>query len=110
MKRDQKISKVTFLRFEQLFGRGIQYPFAEPSPGTYHSAWDGEQLEPWKEVVRQLLRYHAVQPNSPLGQVSTEFIPNLDYGEGCRYSLFEQGIACASWIREAWQDIGQDNR
>mgnify|MGYP001160916199 CR=1 FL=1 len=92
------------------YGRGIQYPFAEPSPGTYHSVWDGKQLEPWKEVVRQLLRYHAVQPSSPLGQVSTEFIPNLDYGEGCRYSLFEQGIACASWIREAWQDIGQDNR
>ncbi|MEE3287733.1 MAG: hypothetical protein VX249_05975 [Pseudomonadota bacterium] len=92
------------------YGRGIQYPFAAPSPGAYHSAWDEERLEPWKEVVRQLLHYHAVQLNSPLGQISTEFIPNLDYGEGCRYSLFEQGIACASWIREACQGIDQDHR
>ena len=89
-------------------GRGIQYPFAQPQDNVYHSAWDGSRLEPWKEVVRQLMRHHCEQGDSPLGQISTEFIPNLDYGEGCRYSLFEQGIACATWMRETWSDIAPD--
>ena len=86
-------------------GRGIQYPFAPPAPGVYHSPWDPIQLESWKEVVRQLMTYHAHHDDSALGQISTEFIPNLDYGEGCRYSLFEQGVACASWMRETWNGI-----
>ena len=62
-------------------------------------------MESWKEVVRQLMTYHAHHDDSALGQISTEFIPNLDYGEGCRYSLFEQGVACASWMRETWNGI-----
>jgi len=84
-------------------GRGIQYPFVEPAPGTWHAPWQAEALEPWKEVVRRLLRYHAATDDSPLGQISTEFIPNLDYGEGCRYSLFEQAIACVEWMRAEWK-------
>jgi hypothetical protein len=84
-------------------GRGIQYPFVEPAPGAYHSPWREEALEPWKQVVRGLLRHHARDQDSPLGQISTEFIPNLDYGEGCRYSLFEQAIACVEWMRGEWQ-------
>jgi hypothetical protein len=84
-------------------GRGIQYPFAEPAPGAYHSPWSEAALEPWKEVVRGLLRHHASDAGSPLGQISTEFIPNLDYGQGCRYSLFEQAIACTEWMRGEWQ-------
>jgi len=86
-------------------GRGIQYPFAEPAPGDYHVPWRAEELEPWKEVVRRLLRHHAATADSPLGQISTEFIPNLDYGEGCRYSLFEQAIACVEWMRSEWQTV-----
>ncbi len=86
-------------------GRGIQYPFVEPAPGDYHAPWRAEELEPWKEVVRRLLRHHAATANSPLGQISTEFIPNLDYGEGCRYSLFEQAIACVEWMRSEYAKI-----
>ena len=86
-------------------GRGIQYPFVMPKPGEYHAEWHAEALEPWKEVVRSLLRYHAADPNDQLGQISTEFISNLDYGEGGRYSLFEQGIACAEWMRDTWDEI-----
>ena len=56
-------------------GRGIQYPFTEPAPGEYHSDWDEAKLEPWKEGVRHLLAYHARHDASPLGQISTEFIP-----------------------------------
>ena len=51
------------------------------------------------------MTYHAHHDDSALGQISTEFIPALDYGEGCRYSLFEQGIACANWMRETWNGI-----
>jgi hypothetical protein len=83
-------------------GRGIQYPFSDPGPNNYHAPWDEALLEPWKEVVRQLMRYHAEHEDSQLGQISTEFIPNLDYGEGCGYSLFEESTACARWMRETW--------
>ena len=83
-------------------GRGIQYPFIEPGPGEWHSDWDAAQLEPWKEVVRQFLRHHATTSPHPVATISTEFIPPADYGGGARYSLFENAIACANWIREEW--------
>ncbi len=84
-------------------GRGIQYPFIEPAPGEYHSDWDAEKLEPWKEVIRHLLAYHAAHAGSPLGQISTEFIPGPDYGMGHKYSIFEHSMACARWIKETWR-------
>jgi hypothetical protein len=83
-------------------GRGIQYPFREPAPGTWHSPWREERLEPWKEVMRQLLRHHAADPASPLQMISTEIIPPPDYGGGARYSLFEDSIALAHWLRAEW--------
>jgi hypothetical protein len=83
-------------------GRGIQYPFKPPKPGEYDFEWNEQALEPWKLVVRQLLQHHAKDPKATLGQISTEFIPNFDYGEGCRYSLFEQAIACVEWMRSEW--------
>jgi hypothetical protein len=90
-------------------GRGIQYPFAEPRAGEYHAAWDGAKLEPWKQVMRDLMAYHASHDESRLGQISTEFIPNFDYGENCKYSLFEQSVACAQWLRSTWQDIANSD-
>jgi len=83
-------------------GRGIQYPFKRPEPDEYHAPWEEAKLEPWKEVVRRLLAHHAADPTANLGQISTEFIPNLDYGEGCRYSLFEQAVECVGWMRREW--------
>ncbi len=80
-------------------GRGIQYPFRRPDPGTYHADWDEAALEPWKLVVRRLLAWHAAHPSSPLGQMSMEFIPFPDYGAGGRYSIFDNAVACASWVR-----------
>jgi hypothetical protein len=84
-------------------GRGIQYPFIRPRPGEWHSEWHEEALEPWKEILRQLLRHHASDPSSPLRTISTEFIPWCDYGGGAKYSIFENSVACARWIREEWQ-------
>ena len=83
-------------------GRGIQYPFIRPGPGEWHSDWDEAKLEPWKEVVRRLLRHHAESKDSGPATISTEFIPYPDYGGGAKYSLFEHSVACAQWIREEW--------
>ena len=86
-------------------GRGIQYPFKKPRVGEYHANWNEDALEPWKEGIRILMRYHAKDPKSKLGQISTEFIPNTDYGEGCKYSLFEQAISCVEWMKKEWMQI-----
>lgn len=83
-------------------GRGIQYPFIEPKPGEWHSEWHEELLEPWKEVVRQLLKHHAEVDQSELETISTEFISPPDYGGGAKYSIFEHSVACARWIRDEW--------
>ena len=83
-------------------GRGVQYPWLRPAAGEWHSPWDGDALAPWKEVVRQLLRHHARDADSALATISTEFIPFPDYGGGARYSLFDHGVACATWIRAEW--------
>ncbi|MFT5507423.1 MAG: hypothetical protein ACI89J_000487 [Hyphomicrobiaceae bacterium] len=89
-------------------GRGIQYPFKKPADGEYHADWSEAALEPWKEGIRLLLRYRARDSQCRLGQISTEFIPNPDYGEGCKYSLFEQAIACVTWMRAEWALIQAD--
>lgn len=83
-------------------GRGIQYPFLRPAAGEWHSDWSEKALEPWKEVLRQLLRHHASDPTSRLATISTEFIPYPDYGGGAKYSIFEHSVACAAWIRQEW--------
>lgn len=85
------------------FGRGIQYPFVRPQPGEYVTDdWDEQRLAPWKHVVRDLLDHHAGRADSPLGQISCEHIPAVDYGAGHRYSIFEQNVACARWLRDEW--------
>ena len=86
-------------------GRGIQYPFIKPETGQWHSDWDESKLEPWKEVLRQLMHHHASHSESTLRTISTEFIPHPDYGGGAKYSIFENSCACARWLRETWKDI-----
>ena len=86
-------------------GRGIQYPFLKPEPGQWHSEWNESLLEPWKEVIRQLMFYHTTNKDSTLKTISTEFIPHQDYGGGAKYSIFENSCACANWLRETWSNI-----
>ena len=86
-------------------GRGVQHPFDAPAPGAYHAPWREAALEPWKEGVRILMRHRARDPKGKLGQISTEFIPNPDYGEGCQYSLFDQAVGCVGWMRAEWAKI-----
>jgi hypothetical protein len=83
-------------------GRGIEYPFIQPKPGEWHSEWNEEKLEPWKEVIRLLFEHHANRDESPLQSISTEFIRNPDYGDNAKYSIFEHSVACAKWIRKTW--------
>lgn len=89
---------------KDLTGRGIQYPFIEPGPDEYHSPWDGAKLEPWKEVMRHLFAWRAAHPDRAFTTISTEMIPFPDYGDGGRYSIFENSVAVARWLRQAWAE------
>jgi hypothetical protein len=84
-------------------GRAIQYPFIAPPAGTFHSEWDAQKLEPWKQAVRELLAAMHAQPASTPQRISCEFIPFPDYGGGGRYSIWENNLACAAWLRDEWK-------
>lgn len=86
-------------------GRGIQYPFLEPPPGSWHSAWHSEALDPWKLILKQLLSHHANSEKSPLRRISTEMIPFVDYGAGATYSLLENNAEIARWLRKTWSEL-----
>ncbi|MBT2324797.1 xylose isomerase [Variovorax paradoxus] len=87
------------------FARGIQYPMVPPGPGEWHSSWHAYHLEPSKEAIRKVLRYHATHPESPLRYITTEFINLPDYGLGARYDLFAQNVEAARFIRKAWAEV-----
>jgi hypothetical protein len=84
------------------YGRGIQYPFVQPQTGEYVADWDATKLEPWKKVARDLLAHHAANDASPIRHISCEHIPGIDYGAGHKYSIFDNNVACAGWLREEW--------
>lgn len=86
------------------FARGIQYPIVKPAPGEWHSPWSAYLLEPSKEAIRKVLRYHITHPDSPLRYITTEMINLPDYGLGAKYNLFEQNVAAAQFVRRAWQE------
>lgn len=86
------------------FSRGIQYPFLKPLPGEWHSEWFSYMLEPSKQAIRKALRYHVSNSSSPMKYITTEMINLPDYGLGARYNLFEQNIAAARFIRNAWAE------
>ena len=86
-------------------GRGVQYPWIRPEPGQWHSDWSEDALEPWKQTVRDLLHHHATSPDSRLRYLTLEMIPPPDYGAGAKYSIFENNVVCAQWIRSVWSDV-----
>ena len=87
------------------FGRGIQYPFLQPAEGQYVTEWSENELEPWKTVIRLLLKHQLQSRRTQNRQITTEFIPYPDYGGGHGYSIFENSVACAKWIRETEKSI-----
>ena len=86
-------------------GRGIQYPFTQPKMGTWHAHWDAAALVPWQQVMLSLLRFHATRGTREVLRISTEILPFADYGAGAKYSLFEDSIACARWLRASWEAV-----
>ena len=81
-------------------GRGIQYPFVKPLPGQYHEKWDEKLLDRWKLVVQSIVDHHYSNKGSSLEQITTEFITPTDYGAGWGYSIFNNNVQCAKWIRQ----------
>ena len=90
---------------EPIVGRGIMYPFTKPRPGEWHSPWHAYKLEPTKEVVRKVLRYHKADPKKRLSYITTEMINLPDYGHNAKFSLIDQNAAAARFVRECWAEI-----
>lgn len=86
-------------------GRGIQYPFTQPKIGTWHADWEQAALAPWQQVMLSLLQFHATNGRREVLRISTEILPFADYGAGAKYSLFEDSIACARWLRTSWEAV-----
>ena len=89
-------------RTRALQGRAIQYPFIAPGAGNFHGDWNADHLHDWKSAVRALLRHMQQQPERAPQRISCEFIPFADYGGGSRYSIWDNNLACAAWLREEW--------
>lgn len=87
-------------------GRAIQYPWVEPEPGTFHRPWQAAELETWTTAVQDLLAWMHIHPEKAPRQISCEFIPFPDYGGGGRYDIGQNNVACARWLRQAWQKKG----
>ena len=90
---------------EPAIGRGIMYPFIKPEPGEWHSPWHAYKLEPTKEVVRKVLRYHKSDPEKRLDFITTEMINLPDYGHNAKFSLIAQNAAIARFVRDTWAEI-----
>ncbi|RDK03236.1 xylose isomerase [Paraburkholderia lacunae] len=83
-------------------GRGIQYPFVRPAAAQWDGSWDEAALLPWKNAVRHLLNARVQGSVATPQHISCEFIPFADYGGGAGYSIFENNVACAAWLRNTW--------
>ena len=85
--------------------RGIMYPFLKPGPGEWHANWEPWRLEPCKEAIRIILRYHLDRNTSPLKYIITEMITTADYGMNAKFSIIDQNAACGQWIRDSWAQL-----
>ncbi|WP_137918971.1 xylose isomerase [Hydrogenophaga sp. 2FB] len=91
------------------YGRPCQYPFVRPHPGEWHSQWHAYRVEPAKEIVRRMFRHHRDTPGSPLRYLTADMIDMADYGENAKYSLFDQNVAIARWLRSTWDSIAAES-
>jgi hypothetical protein len=88
-------------------GRACQYPFVRPGKGEWDHFWHAYKVEPSKYIARNILQYHHDTDESPLRWLTTDMIDMPDYGGGVGYSLFDQNVAIAEWLRSVWQEISQ---
>ena len=87
------------------WGRACQYPFKRPGPGEWDHLWHAYKVELSKYVSRKVLQYHYDNKESPLRWLTTDMIDMPDYGGGVGYSLFDQNVAIAEWLRNTWKEI-----
>jgi len=87
------------------WGRACQYPFTKPPPGEWFHAWHAYRVEPSKDIVRRVLRHHRDHADSRLRWITTDMLDMADYGGGVKYSLWDQNVAMATWIRDTWQGL-----
>ncbi len=91
------------------WGRACQYPFVKPRPEWFYP-WHAYRVEPCKEVVRRVLRHHLSHRDvSPLGWITTDMIDMADYGGGVKYSIFDQNVAIAQWLRDTWACLKEEH-
>jgi hypothetical protein len=55
--------------------------------------------------MRKLLERHSEGRFGPALTISTEIIPSTDYGQGAKYSLFDDNVAVARWLRSEWYQV-----
>jgi hypothetical protein len=55
--------------------------------------------------VRELLAWMHAHPDRAPQRISCEFIPFPDYGGGGRYSICDNNLACAAWLRDEWAKL-----
>jgi len=89
-------------RTRELQGRAIQYPLLPTAPDHMQGDWSAQALTDWKAAVKDLLAHMQTSPDKAPQQISCEFIPFADYGGGARYSIWDNNLACAQWLREEW--------
>jgi hypothetical protein len=89
-------------RTRDLQGRAIQYPLLPVVAGQMQSEWKAQALDDWKTAVLDLMAHMHAHPERAPQQISCEFIPFADYGGGARYSIWDNNLACARWLRDAW--------
>ena len=49
--------------------------------------------------MESVINYHYINETSPIRQITTEFLSPTDYGGGFKYSIFDNNVACAKWLK-----------
>lgn len=93
-------------RSRDVAGRAIQYPLLAPAARDFHSHWKEEHLQEWKTAVQEMLLHMHTHGGPEPTRISCEFIPFADYGGGARYSIWDNNLACAHWLRQQWAALG----
>lgn len=60
--------------------------------------------------MRKALRHHLFDAGSRLKYITTEMIDMPDYGENAKYSLFDNNVAIAQWIRDEAARLAKAHR
>lgn len=86
-------------------GRGIQYPFSQPSKNEIpHNHWHAHKLACTKEVIRKLIDDFLYNPQSNLEIMTVDNINLCSYGLGWKYNMFKDSCLVAEYIREIFAE------